>query len=137
MQPLVLAILGWIALTDARTHRIPNRQLCILGITALVTTNFESYSLRSHLHISLIVISIAIFLSYFCGLGMGDVKLLAVLALLVLPPDFAKYQIFLSVVTLTALAHSIFISRGDFRKSVQVPLAPAIFLGTLITLLVK
>ncbi len=137
MQPLVLAILGWIALTDARTHRIPNRQLCILGITALVTSNFEDYSLRSHLHISLIVISIAIFLSYFCGLGMGDVKLLAVLAFLVLPPDFAKYQIFLSVVTLTALAHSIFISRGDFRKSVQVPLAPAIFLGTLITLLVK
>ena len=137
MQPLVLAILGWIALTDARTHRIPNRQLCILGITALVTTNFEDYSLRSHLHISLIVISIAIFLFYFCRLGMGDVKLLAVLALLVLPPDFAKYQIFLSVVTLTALAHSIFISRGDFRKSVQVPLALAIFLGTLITLLVK
>ena len=68
---------------------------------------------------------------------MGDVKLLAVLALLVLPPDFAKYQIFLSVVTLTALAHSIFISRGDFRKSVQVPLAPAIFLGTLVALLVK
>lgn len=137
MQPLVLAILGWIALTDARTHRIPNRQLFILGITALVTTNFEGYSLRSHLLISLIVISIAIFLSYFCGLGMGDVKLFAVLAFLVLPPDFAQYQIFLSVLTLTALAHSIFISRGDFRKSVQVPLAPAIFLGTLITLLVK
>ena len=137
MQPLVLAILGWIALTDARTHRIPTRQLCILGITALVTTNFEDYSLRSHLHISLIVISIAIFLSYFCGLGMGDVKLLAVLALLVLPPDFARYQMFLSVVTLTALAHSIFISRGDFRKSVQVPLAPAIFFGTIATLIAK
>ena len=137
MQPLVLAILGWLALTDARTHRIPNRQLFILGITALVTTNFEDYSIRNHLHISLIVISIAIFLSYFCGLGMGDVKLLAVLTLFVLPPDFARYQMFLSVVTLTALAHSIFNSRGDFRKSVQVPLAPAIFLGTLVALLVK
>ena len=137
MQPLVLAILGWVALTDARTHRIPNRQLFILGITALVTTNFESYSLGNHLHNSLIVISIAIFLSYFCGLGMGDVKLLAVLTLFVLPPYFSIYRIFLSVVALAALAHSIFISRGDFRKSVQVPLAPAIFLGTLIALNVK
>jgi len=137
MQIVVIPILAWIALVDLRTHRIPNRQLCILGITALVTTNFEDYSIRNHLHISLIVISIAIFLSYFCGLGMGDVKLLAVLTLFVLPPDFARYQMFLSVVTLTALAHSIFNSRGDFRKSVQVPLAPAIFLGTLVALLVK
>ena len=137
MQIVVIPILAWIALVDLRTHRIPNRQLCILGITALVTTNFEDYSLRNHLHTSLIVISIAIFLSYFCGLGMGDVKLLAVLTFVVLPPDFARYQMFLSVVTLTALAHSIFISRGDFRNSVQVPLAPAIFFGTIATLITK
>ena len=51
MQPLVLVLLGWIALIDARTHRIPNRHLFILGITALVTTNFEGSSLRNHFHI--------------------------------------------------------------------------------------
>ena len=137
MQPLVLAILGWIALTDARTHRIPNRELLILVIASVVALNFEDYSVRNHVHISIFVIFIAIFLSYFCGLGMGDVKLLAVLSLFVLPPYFARYQIFLLVVTLTAVAYSIIISRGDFRKSVQVPLAPAIFLGTLIALNVK
>ena len=137
MQPLVLAILGWIALTDARTHRIPNRILLILVIASVVTLDFEDYSVRNHVHISMVVIFIAIFLFYFCGLGMGDVKLLAVLSYFVLPPYIASYQIFLSVVTLTALAYSIIISRGDFRKSVQVPLAPAIFLGTLIALNVK
>ena len=137
MHLLVLLILGWIALTDARTHRIPNRELVILVIASVVTLSFEDYSVRSHLLISIVVIFIAIFLSFFCGLGMGDVKLLAVLAFFVLPPYFASYQIFLSVVTLTALAYSIIISRGDFRKSVQVPLAPAIFLGTLIALNVK
>ena len=137
MQPLVLAILGWIALTDARTHRIPNPELLVLVIASVVALNFEVYSVRNHLHISIVVIFIAIFLSSFCGLGMGDVKLLAVLSLFVLPPYFASYQIFLLVVTLTALAYSIIISRGDFRKSVQVPLAPAIFLGTLIALNVK
>ena len=137
MQPLVLAILGWIALIDARSHRIPNRELLILVIALVVTLNFEDYSVRNHVHISFFVIFIAIFLSSFCGLGMGDVKLLAVLSLFVLPPYFASYQIFLLVVTLTALAYSIIISRGDFRKSVQVPLAPAIFLGTLIALNVK
>ena len=137
MQPLVLAILGWIALTDARTHRIPNRELLILVIASLVTLNFEDHSVRNHSIISIVVICVAIFLSYFCGLGMGDVKLLAVLTIFVLPPYFASYQIFLSVVTLTALAYSIIISRGVFRKSVHVPLAPAIFLGTLIALHLK
>ena len=137
MHPLVLAILGWIALADARTHRIPNRLLFILGIASLVTANFEGYPLRNHLEIFIVVISPAIFLSYFCGLGMGDVKLLAILSFLVLPPHLASYQIFLSVVTLTALAYSIITSRGDFAKSVQVPLAPAIFLGTLIAANVK
>jgi len=137
MQALVVAILGWIALTDARTHRIPNRELLILLIAAGATLNFEDYSVRNHVPTSIAVIFIAIFLSYFCGLGMGDVKLLAVLSFFVLPPYFASYQIFLSVVTLTALAYSIIISRGDFRKSVQVPLAPAIFFGTLIALNVK
>jgi len=137
MHPLVLAILGWIALTDSRTHRIPNRLLFILGIASLVTANFEGYPLRNHLQAFIVVISAAIFLSYFCGLGMGDLKLLAILSFFVLPPHLASYQIFLSVVTLTALAYSIIISRGDFAKSVQVPLAPAIFLGTLIAANVK
>lgn len=137
MQPLVLAVLGLIALTDARTHRIPNRELLILIIASAMALNFEDYSVRNHSHISVVVISIAIFLSYFCGLGMGDVKLLAILSFFVLPPYLASYQIFLSVVTLTALAYSIIISGGDFRKSVQVPLAPAIFFGTLFALHVK
>ena len=137
MQTLVLVILGWIALTDARTHRIPNRVLLILVIASVAMLDFEDYSVRNHLHISIVVISVAIFLSYFCGLGMGDVKLFAILSFFVLPPHLASYQIFLSVLTLTALAYSIIISRGDLRKSVQVPLAPAIFLGTLIALHVK
>jgi Flp pilus assembly protein protease CpaA len=137
MQTLVLAILGWIALTDARNHRIPNRELLILVIASFVTLNFEEYSVGNHIHIAMVVILIAIILSIFYGLGMGDVKLLAILSFFVLPPHLASYQIFLSVVTLAALAYSIIISRGDFRKSVQVPLAPAIFLGTLIALHVK
>jgi Flp pilus assembly protein protease CpaA len=137
MKIVVIPILAWIALVDLRAHRIPNRELLILVIASVATLNFEDYSVRNHLHISIVVISVAIFLSYFCGLGMGDVKLLAVLSLFVLPPYFASYQIFLAVVTLTVLAYSIIISRGDFRKSVQVPLAPAIFLGTLIALNVK
>lgn len=137
MQTLVLVILGWIALTDARTHRIPNRQLLILGIASLITTDPRSFSFHDHFYLTLIVLSVAVVLSIFCGLGMGDVKLLGVLTMFVLPPQADIHMIFLLTVALTASAHAIFLSEGDLRKSLRVPLAPAIFLGTIIALVVK
>lgn len=137
MQTLVLVILGWIALTDARTHRIPNRQVLILGIASLITTDLRSFSFHDHFYLTLIVLSVAVVLSIFCGLGMGDVKLLGVLTMFVLPPQADIYMIFLLTVALTASAHAIFLSEGDLRKSLRVPLAPAIFLGTIIALVVK
>ncbi len=137
MQIVVLPILAWIALVDLRTHRIPNREVLILALASLVTTDVKSFASRDHLYVSIIVISITIFLSIFCGLGMGDVKLLGVLAIFVLPWQANTYMIFLVTVAVTASAHAIFLSRGDLRKSLQIPLAPAIFCGTIATLIAK
>jgi Flp pilus assembly protein protease CpaA len=137
MQIVVLPILAWIALVDVRTHRIPNRTVLILAITSLATIDFRSFSFRDHFYVTIIVLSVAISLSIFCGLGMGDVKLLGVLAMLVLPPQAATYMIFLFTVAVTAMAHGIFLSQGDFRRSVRIPLAPAILCGTIATLIVK
>jgi Flp pilus assembly protein protease CpaA len=85
----------------------------------------------------MIVLSVAISLSIFCGLGMGDVKLLAALAIFVLPTHAGVYTIFLVTVALTASTHAIFLSRGDLRKSLQIPLAPAILCGTIATFIAK
>lgn len=137
MQMVVIPILAWIALVDLRTHRIPNRELLTLTIASLATTNFKNFSLHDHLYISALVLSIAITLSIFCGLGMGDVKLLGVLAIFVLPSQADSYMIFLLIVAVTATAHALFLSRGDLRKSLQIPLAPAILCGTIATLIAK
>jgi Flp pilus assembly protein protease CpaA len=137
MQIVVLPILAWIALVDLRTHRIPNREVLILALASLVTTDVKSFASRDHLYVSIIVISITIFLSIFCGLGMGDVKLLGVLAIFVLPSQANTYMIFLVTVAVTASVHALFLSRGDLRKSLQIPLAPAIFCGTIATLIAK
>ncbi len=137
MQIVVLPILAWIALVDLRTHRIPNREVLILALASLVTTDVKSFASRDHLYVSIIVISITIFLSTFCGLGMGDVKLLGVLAIFVLPSQANTYMIFLVTVAVTASVHALFLSRGDLRKSLQIPLAPAIFCGTIATLIAK
>jgi prepilin peptidase CpaA len=137
MQIVVLPILVWIALVDLRTHRITNRAVILLAITSLATTDLKSYTFRDHIYMVIIVLSVAIFLSIFCGLGMGDVKLLGVLAISVLPSQADIYMIFLFTVAVTASAHALLISRGDLRKSLQIPLAPAILCGTIVALIAK
>jgi Flp pilus assembly protein protease CpaA len=137
MQIVVLPILAWIALVDLRTHRIPNRALLILAIASLMTKDVRSFTFREHFYMTVIVLSVAIFLSIFCGLGMGDVKLLGVLASSVLPSQAATYMIFLLTVAVSASAHALLLSRGDLRNSLQIPLAPAIFCGTIATLIAK
>jgi Flp pilus assembly protein protease CpaA len=137
MQIVVLPILAWIALVDLRTHRIPNRAVLVLAIVSLVTTDVRSFIFPDHIYMTVIVLFVAMFLSIFCGLGMGDVKLLGVLAILVLPSEADTYMIFLFTVAVTASAHALFLSRGDLRKSLQIPLAPAILCGTIATLFAK
>jgi len=137
MQIVVLPILAWIALIDLRNHRIPNRALSILGITSLITIDVRTFTLRGHVYMTVIVLLVAIFLSIFCGLGMGDVKLLGVLAISVLPSEADTYMIFLFTVAVTASAHALLLSRGDLRKSLQIPLAPALFCGTIAALIAK
>jgi ABC-type enterochelin transport system permease subunit len=65
------------------------------------------------------------------------VKLLSVLSLLVLPPQAVIYQLFLSSASLSAVIYALFISRGELRKSLHIPLAPAIFCGTIVASIAK
>ena len=137
MQIVVISILAGIALIDARTHRIPNRSVLILAIASVATTDYGDYVLMYHLRTCFVVLSVSIFLSICCGLGMGDVKLLGVLAMFVLAPEPGQYKVFLLTVALTASVHAIFLSRGSIRNSVDIPLAPAILVGTIIALVAK
>ena len=137
MQIVVLPILAWIALVDLRSHRIPNRDVMVLAIASLAASALNSFTYRDHFYMAVIVLTVAIFLSIFCGLGMGDVKLLGVLAMFVLAPQAATYKIFIFTVAVTAIIHAIFLSRGNFSKSLQIPLAPAILCGTIATIIGK
>jgi Flp pilus assembly protein protease CpaA len=137
MMIVVLLVLSWIALIDARTHRIPNRQVFILSIASFFAASMGEYSFQDHLVATLIVLLFAGLLSIFCGLGPGDVKLLGVLAMFVLPARASTYKIFLFTIAITAMVHAIFLSRGNLRKSLQIPLAPAILCGTIAALFAK
>ena len=137
MHLLIAPILCWIAWTDARTHLISNRILLLLTLIAFFTLDLSSFEFVDHAMASIAVLAVSLMFAMFCGLGMGDVKLLAVLAFLVLSPDLPSYQLFLVVGGLAALVSALFISRGDFRKSLQIPLAPAISIAAIISLIAK
>jgi leader peptidase (prepilin peptidase)/N-methyltransferase len=133
----LLGILGWIALVDARSHRIPNKAVLLLALVALIPLDPLHINWGSRLLVTLIILVATLALALFVGLGLGDVKLLSVLSLLVLPPQVVTYQLFLSSVSLSAVIYALFISRGELRKSLHIPLAPAIFCGTIATLIAK
>ena len=137
MHLLLLPILGWIAVVDARTHRISNKAVAALAVTGLATVDAQNFDVGRQLKAAMIVLVIGLLLSIFCGVGMGDVKLIVVLALFLLPPELATYQRFSLIVCLFAFAYALYLSRGKIRQSVKIPLAPAIFFGTIITLIAK
>ena len=137
MHLLLLPILGWIAVIDARTHRISNKAVAALAVTGLATVDVQNFDVGRQLKAAMIVLVIGLLLSIFCGVGMGDVKLIVVLALFLLPPELAIYQRFSLIVCLFAFAYALYLSRGKIRQSVKIPLAPAIFVGTIITLIAK
>ena len=137
MHLLLLPILGWIAVVDARTHRISNKAVAALVVTGLATIDLQNFDVGRQLKAAMFVLVIGLLLSIFCGVGMGDVKLIVVLALFLLPPELAIYQRFSLIVCLFAFAYALYLSRGKIRQSVKIPLAPAIFFGTIITLIAK
>ena len=137
MHLLLLPILGWIAVIDARTHRISNKAVAALAVAGLATVDIQNFDVGRQLKAAMFVLVIGLLLSIFCGVGMGDVKLIVVLALFLLPPELATYQRFSLVVCLFAFAYALYLSRGKIRQSVKIPLAPAIFVGTIITLIAK
>jgi Flp pilus assembly protein protease CpaA len=137
MQILLFPILGWIAIWDARTHRISNNSVLLLLTISLITLDTSDFNLRSQISASLIVLVLSLVLALCCGLGMGDVKLMFVLALLVLPPHVTSYQLFTFTVSLSGFIYALWISRGKLRQMQQIPLAPAIVVGTIIALIAK
>ena len=137
MRLILLPILGWIAFEDARTHRISNKSVLVLALVSMATLDVTRFNLKGQIAASLVVLTVSFVLALCCGLGMGDVKLIFVLALLLLPPRVASYQLFIFSVSLSGFVYALWISRGELRQMQQIPLAPAIVVGTIIALIAK
>lgn len=72
----------------------------------------------------------------FLGLGMGDVKLLGILSLLLIPVNLSSYQTFTFTFTFVAIIHVAISTKGRFICDQALPLAPSLTLATVLVHLI-
>ena len=118
MQWATLSVLTWISFRDIRTHRIKHGALLVLMISLTLQPRYVS-------SIALVVIGAALTLLLFItDIGMGDIKLLTILAIYqgsyISTPTFLFLFCLASIISL--LVHRI--STGSFQGGIA--LAPAI-----------
>ena len=130
----IITILFYISIVDLRFHRIPNLALALLAPFAFIYFVVGDSIWLDQLIWTSFLIILLLGLWRFCDLGMGDVKLLALLSLLVLPANMASYLTFVSCFSIGILIH-LAVSRSVMKAwNSHIPLAPSISFATIFIL---
>lgn len=122
------AIISW---KDLHSHRIPNRAL----IYFLICTAAISYrDLSRFAQLCASTLLIAFLLSIVMGIGMGDVKLIALLVPLVARDHALHVTLLLICISFTSIvaAAITILTRGTISRS--IPWAPSLFSGAILYL---
>ena len=114
-----------ISLADIKSYSIPNIYLIWLGF--LCTPYALVHGVGPVSRILVIVVILA--LLQLCGLGMGDVKLLTILALILNSDPLTSFHHFGICLTLCAVVYAIMetLWKGELPR--KIALAPSIFAG--------
>ena len=123
MYALLLISSLYISIVDITTHKIRNQTLIFTAAVFITTTFLEEGQI--HLASSLAIFSLGFIAMYF-GLGAGDVKLAALLALFFLPLEVSRWSDFIQGFILGGVL--LLIGHLISRRSLADPiaLAPAI-----------
>jgi len=108
-----------IAIADGANHRIPNIYLIYLAPLAVLAVGLGGASA---------IFAIFIFwllLHFLAGLGMGDVKLLTILALLLRLNSLHLFAIYLGILFVLTSFHAGIVFIRERTLKAQIPLAPA------------
>lgn len=131
---LISPILIWISLRDIKSHRIPNNGLALLSLISLTCAVAEKHPWHQHFAATGFVLLASGFAYIFLGLGMGDIKFLLILFLLVIPTRLTSYYWFIGCFSLAALFHVIVSTRCDLTRNISIPLAPSLSIATVVVL---
>lgn len=129
MQLVVGITLAWIALVDLRSHRIPNRALAVLTLLALIYSVQSGFNWADQFLVAFSLLTVGIGFWRFLNLGMGDVKLLVIMALLLIPATLDSYYLFTTLFAMIALMHILVQALISRSFSQPLPLAPSLVLA--------
>jgi Flp pilus assembly protein protease CpaA len=122
----VLALLAVpIAIADIKEFKIPNIYLKVLALFCAPFLLADGLGKISNL----LTIFISLMLLYVLGIGMGDVKLLAIIAV-TLNSTWNSFELGdLILITLYASVHLLIVTLYKRSIPCKIPLAPSIFLA--------
>jgi leader peptidase (prepilin peptidase)/N-methyltransferase len=136
MGLVFVAMLAAITLTDLERHIIPNSILlvgAVAGIALAALTDPSGLPERAIAALGAGGLLLAIGLAYPRGMGMGDVKLAAVMGIY-LGTSMAP-ALLIAVLTGAAVGIGIMAARGSAARKLQVPFGPFLALGGVVALL--
>jgi Flp pilus assembly protein protease CpaA len=122
--PLLLAAVP-ISLADIKTFTIPNVYLWWLSLTCAPYVLLHGLGPITKL---VFVVLILIALS-FLGLGMGDMKLMTIISILVNSDKAGNFSLLALLILLSASSYAIVKALRNHRFPHTIPLAPSIFAG--------
>ena len=122
--PLLFAALP-ISLADVKTLTIPNVYLWWLSLTCAPYLLLHGLGPIARL-VGVILILAAL---SFLGLGMGDVKLMTIISILVNSDKAGSFSLLALLIILSASSYAIIEALRNHRFPHTIPLAPSIFAG--------
>ena len=129
---MLLIVFGAIvSRTDIRTHRIPNQVLLYFFLCA---TAISYRDLQRFARLSAITILVGLLLSIIVHIGMGDVKLIAVLIPLIGKDHSLNVTLLMICICVTSLMTSAITVLKKGTISVTIPWAPSLFAASILYL---
>ncbi len=114
-----------ISLADLRYHKIPNIYLSLLAIALTPVLVMNGFGSIQRLLMSAAFLAVL----HLCGMGMGDVKLLALIVVyLNISTDLSLVELFGYLLSIAAL-HIMASGLKNRKLAKSIPLAPSIFLA--------
>ncbi len=122
--PFLIAVVP-ISLADIKSFSIPN--IYLIWLSFLCTPYVLVHGIG---HVSRILLTFTILaILHLCGLGMGDVKLISIVAMMLNPDPQTAFLHLGFIITLCAVIYAITQTLWNRELPRKIPLAPSIFAG--------
>jgi Flp pilus assembly protein protease CpaA len=122
--PFLIAALP-ISLADLRTFTIPNIYLGWLSLLCVPYLLLHGFGPI----LKLVVVALILACLYLIGLGMGDVKLMAIISLSLNSDIQSHFSYLAFLILLSASCYAIVKTLWNHELPRRIPLAPSIFVG--------